>query len=212
MWSLADIADAIAAGLASRAHALDEEQAIRGLDALEELELQPHIETALSDAGFGVFREQRYPDDRRRRKRSEGERCDFVLTYDARSLREPDLAETLFDPENAVDLEDALWLEMKVVSQFNDEGPNASYSSQLLSTVRRDVTKLSKDHGILHAAVLLVLFVAEQRIAANDLGVWQDRCLERGLPIGAPYQRDVTITDRMGHGVCAIALYPVSHL
>ena len=40
--------------------------------------------------GLGVHREQRYPADRARRRESEGERCDFVLTPDGRPLAAPD--------------------------------------------------------------------------------------------------------------------------
>jgi hypothetical protein len=212
MWSAADIADGCADGLAQRAAALDTEQAVFGLDALDEVDLHPVLATALGSASFGVFREERYPADRQRRKESEGERCDLVLTPDARPLVVSERKATLFEPDDAVDLEDAYWLEVKVVAQYTEEGANASYSSQLLSTVRHDVTKLSKDDGILHAGLLIVLFVRERAVAEHDLGIWQDRCLERGLPIGAPYVRAVPITDRLGNGVCYLALYPVSHL
>lgn len=140
------------------------------------------------------------------------ERCDFVLTPDGRDLRRPEVAGTLFDSADAVNLDEAFWLEVKVVSQFNAEGPNANYSSQLLSCVRQDVTKLSKEPGILHAGLLIVMFVADERIADHDLRIWQDRCLERSLPIGAPSIRRLPITDRHGHGLCVLALYPVSHL
>jgi hypothetical protein len=212
MWSLPDIADAVAAGIRARCAAVDAEQAVYGLDSLEETALHPVIESALLEAGYGVHREQRYPSDRRKRRQSEGERCDFVLTPRGRELRAPDIAGTLFDPPDAMDLSDAFWLEMKTVSQHGPEGPSRNYASQLLSTVRQDVTKLSKDRDILHAGVLLVLFVASAEIARHDLGVWQDRCLARGLPIGAPCQREIDITDRHGNAHCTITIYPVSHL
>lgn len=211
-WFIADIADAVERGLKHVAQALDEEQAVRGIDALEEAALQPLIAHALSTAGYGVYRERRYPADRRKRKESEGERCDLVLTPDGRALRETPTKATLFEPADAVDLDEAFWLELKAVSQYTLEGANRNYASQLLSTVRQDVTKLSKDDGILHAGLLLVVFVAEERVAEHDLQIWQDRCLERGLPIGAPSMRYVPLTDRLGHRVCALALYPVSHL
>jgi hypothetical protein len=185
---------------------------VHGLDALDELDLHPILEAALRSGGFGVYREQRYPADRGKRKVSEGERCDLVLTRDGLPLRHPDAASTLFDPADAVDLDDAFWLEVKVVAQYAGEGPNRNYASQLLSTVRDDVTKLSKDPGILHAGLLIVLFVHEPIVAEHDLGIWQDRCLERGLPIAAPSVRSFPINDRIGNAVCAAALYPVRHL
>jgi hypothetical protein len=210
--SPADIADAAEAGLRRCAEALDHEQAVRGIDALEEVALHPVLAEAFAAAGFGVHREQRYPDDRRRRRESEGERCDFVLTPDARPLRASEARSTLFDSADAVEPEDALWLEVKVVAQNGEEGANARYASELLSTVRRDVTKLSKDRGILHAMLLIVLFVADERVAEHDLGIWQDRCLRRSLPIGAPSRRAFEITDRIGNRACAIAVYPVHHM
>ncbi|HRQ74402.1 MAG TPA: hypothetical protein PK098_00620 [Phycisphaerales bacterium] len=214
MWSCADIADAVEQGLILRAQELDAEHAVYGIDSCDELSLHPVIEQALRAAGYGVHREQRYPADWRKRSLSEGERCDFVLTPPPgdRSLRLPEAKATLFDAPDAVELDDAFWLEVKVVSQFTREGANGQYASQLLSTVRQDVTKLAKDAGILHAGLLLLLFVRDHEVAEHDLRIWQDRCLERSLPIAAPCRRDVPIGDRMGHTMCAIALYPVRHL
>lgn len=212
MWQVADIADAVCAGLQHRAEALDAEQAVRGIDALDELELHPLIAAALRDEGYGVHREQRYPADRRKHRISEGERCDFVLTPDGRPLRSESTTRTLFEPLDAVELDDAFWLELKSVRQYTTEGPNAQYASQLLSTVGRDVTKLSKDQSILHAGLLIVLFVAGANVARHDLDIWQDRCLKQSLPIAAPSVREFTIPDRVGHRVCVTALYPVRHL
>jgi hypothetical protein len=211
MWSIADLADACAEGLTARAAAPDREQAVFGLDALEELQLHPILADALAAASYGVAREVRYPADHRRRSESEGERCDLVLTPDGRALTVSERRSTLFDPPDAVALEGAFWLEVKVVAQYTSEGANASYASQLLSTVRYDVAKLSKDEGILHAGLLIILFVRDVTVAEHDLGVWQDRCLQRGLPIGAPSCRAIPITDRLGNGVCYVALYPVAH-
>ncbi len=204
--------DAVAAGFTRAAASRDLEQAVLGIDACDELELHPLIASALRDHGLGVWREQRYPRDRRKRRISEGDRCDFVLTPDARPLEEESARATLFDDPHAVALDDAFWLEVKVVHQFTEAGPNASYSSQLLSTVRQDVTKLSRDNDILHAGLLIAMFVASPEVAENDLRIWQDRCLAKSLPIAAPYQRYVRITNRVGNGCCCLALYPVRHL
>ncbi|MBT8485743.1 MAG: hypothetical protein HKO59_13770 [Phycisphaerales bacterium] len=209
MWPLADIADEIEATLRREAERCDREQAVRGLDTLDEIDLHPILADGLRHAGYGVAREQRYPSDWKRRRETEGERCDLVLTNDGRPLRVPDRRATLFDDPDAVDLDEALWLEVKVVLQHTEEGPNARYASSLLSTVRQDVAKLSKDDGILHAALLIVLFVADAMVAEHDLGIWQNKCLDRGLPIGAPYRRTREITDRLGNRACVIALYPV---
>lgn len=211
-WIIADLADAVEAGLRRRIGELDLEQAVYGLDSLDELRLHRILAEALQEGGFGVFREQRYPADRKRRRFSEGERCDLVLTPGGRPLEQPDAAGTLFDAPDAVTLADAFWLEVKIVAQFTVEGPNPNYSSQLLSTIRHDITKLSKDPGILHAGLLIVMFVRDHAVARHDLGIWQSRCVERGQPISAPSQRELPISDRIGNGLCVVSLYPVSHL
>jgi len=212
MWSVADIADAVQAGLHNRFAALDAEHAVYGLDARDEVQLHPILAEALKHAGLGVYREQRYPSDRHKRRDSEGERCDLVLTPDGRALQQAQHKATLFEPTDAVEPDDAFWLEVKVVAQYTPEGPNRHYSSELLSTVSRDVTKLARDQQIIHAGLLIVLFVEDQKVAAHDLGVWQDRCLKKSLPIAAPAQRTIALTDRHGNGCCTIALYPVKNL
>lgn len=214
MWSPADITDALETGLRDHASRLDLEQAVYGLDALDELGLHPILADCLQRAGYGVQREQRYPADCRRRLVSEGERCDFVLTPDHRALAPYDLVkheQTLFDPSDAVPADEAFWMEVKVVAQFTTEGPNRQYASQLLSNVRHDVSKLSKDRDILHAGLLIVLWTANERIARHDLEIWHQRCLDRALPVALPSVRVLPITDRIGNGVCAVGVARVSH-
>jgi hypothetical protein len=214
MWSIADITDALAEGLAAHFRGLDDEHAIYGLDAHAELAVHPVLADVFRAAGFGVHQEQRYPSDRSKKLRSQGDRCDIVLTPapGARPLATPDRAPTLFDPADAVELDEAFWLEIKVISQFTTDGPNARYSSELMSPVRRDVAKLSRDKRIVHAGVLIVMFVVNHAIAEHDLGVWQDRCLTRGAPIGSPSVRFVPMTDRHGNALCAVALYPINRM
>jgi len=211
MWSIADLADAIEAGLVRENARLAAERAVYGLDAREEVQLHPLLAAALIDAGYGIAREQRYPADQALRRDSEGERCDLVITPDHRPLITGETRATLFEPADAIPFDEAFWLEVKTVAQHTIDGPNASYASQLLSTIRQDITKLAKDRGILHAGLLILMFVGDETVAAHDLGIWQDRCLKRGMPIAAPSRRNVPITDRMGNTVCAIALYPVRH-
>ena len=210
VWSIAEIADALEAALRAEADRNDREQSVRGLDALDELSLHPLLAGGLSAAGHGVFGEQHYPTAGRRQRYSEGERCDLVLTPGGRDLNDPSREPTLFDPPDAVALDEAFWLEVKVVCQFTPEGPNQRYASQLLSTVREDVTKLSRNRGIRHSGLLIILFAEDQPTAEHDLAAWLDRCLQRGLPVGAPSLRTFGITDRLGNGVCAVALYPVA--
>ncbi|MHC4080456.1 MAG: hypothetical protein ACYS15_07990 [Planctomycetota bacterium] len=210
VWSIAEIADAIESALADAARRHDREQSVRGLDALDELSTHPLLARGLSAAGYGVFGEQHYPTEGRRRRDNEGERCDLVLTPGGQDLYDPSREPTLFDPPDAVALDEAFWLEVKVVCQFTPEGPNQRYASQLLSTVREDVTKLSRNRGIRHSGLLIILFAEDRSTAEHDLAAWLDRCLQRGLPVGSPSMRLFEITDRLGNGVCAVALYPVA--
>lgn len=218
-WSASTIADAVADGLRKRAAEDDLEQAVYGFDHLDELGLHPVIHLALREAGFGVWPEQKYPGDYSRRKRSEGKRCDVVLTPGSSSpgdsatgtagLREPLVKGTLFDTPDLTDPEAAYWLEIKTVAQFESTGPFPRYTSELLSPVAADVKKLWGDGSIYHAGLLLVLFTMDQQVGEHDLGVWHSKCLERGYPVGIPATRSLRITDRIGNGCCHVAVFPV---
>jgi hypothetical protein len=211
-WSVADIADALEEGLRCEDLRFREEQAVYGLDALDELRLHPIIERSLQDAGYGVHREVRYPADRRKWRESEGERCDFVITHDGRALRESERARTLFEPANCAELDEAFWLEIKAAWQYTIDGPNPRYAAQMLSVARGDVAKLSKDRDILHAGLGMIAFVESEEIGRHDLGVWYERYVARGLPVGYPSIRMAGLVNRLGNDVCAVALCPVNHL
>jgi len=211
-WCVDDIADAIAEGLIRHVEADRAAQSVRGIDALDEVSLHPILADSLRHAGFGVHREQRYISARATRSRSEGRRCDLVLTPDARPLQDPRAAATLFDDPQAVPLEEAFWLEVKTVAQYTEMGPNQSWSSDILETVRADVTKLANDPNIFHAGLLIVLWVESVEVAEHDLGIWQDRCLDKRLPIAAPAQQTFPIQDRLGNAHCVLRVYPVRHL
>jgi len=210
-WSTADLADAIAAGLTQRAARDDREQVVYGFDHLDELGLHPLIQQALRDAGYGVWPEQQYPSDWSRSKRSEGKRCDIAISPDpeAAGLREPSVKNTLFDTPNKIDPEQAYWLEIKTVAQFETSGPFRRYTSELLSPVAQDIKKLWSDTRIFHAGLLLVLFTADQLTGEHDLGVWHERCLSRGYPVSPPSTRGFKITDRIGNGYCSVAVFGV---
>ncbi len=208
-WSTADIADAVAAGLLQRAAADDTDQAVYGFDGLDELGLHPLIADSLIGQGHGVWPEQRYPAERHKKKKSEGRRCDLVLTRDGLPLRDPDVKSTLFDAVPAADAESAYWLEIKTVAQFESEGPFRRYSAELLQPVTKDIRKIWSDGVIRHGGLLLVLFTATQQVADHDLKVWHERCMDKGYPVGPPVVRGFPLTDRVGNGWCAVAVYGV---
>jgi hypothetical protein len=208
-WSPADVADALAEGLAALARELDAEQAVTGLDQWPELELHPALAAGATAAGFGVHREVRYPADRALASLARGERCDLVLTRDGRELMPEGRRATLFDPPDAVPLEEACWLEVKTAAQFVRGAPNPSWATQLGGPVRRDVAKLAADPELRETGLVLVLFTRETAVAAHDLMAFEDACLAERLPIGTPSRRILEITDRHGNGVVTVAVYPV---
>lgn len=212
MWDLRAILDAAAGALDAEARRRDLEQATRGLDALEEVELHPLIAAALSRAGFGVHPEQRYPGHRARPRRSEGDRCDLVLTQSADDhLLDPLAANTLFGHCGA-DPADACWIEIKAAHQhalIDGAISPGAWSSQLLTAATADVRKLARDPTIVTAALLLVLFAEDERIAEHDLFAWLHRCLDKSLPVASPLLASFPITDRLGNARCAVALVRV---
>jgi hypothetical protein len=183
-----ELADVLAAGLARAAAALDLEQAVRGLDACRELELHPILQAALRDAGHEVRPEVRFPRDQLQRKRSAGSRCDLVVVEHEQPT---------------------IWLEVKVVAQFRELGPNRAYASALQHPVWRDVRKLASDPAIERAAVILVLFTSDDEVATHDLEVWVRRAILAGLHLWPRHQRSLPLADRLGHRVCTVAVFPL---
>jgi hypothetical protein len=208
-WSWHALADALADGLTRAAAEIELEQAVRGLDACLELELHPVLQRALRDAGYGVHPEQRFPRERGKRRRSEGSRCDIVLTPEGRPLAGEEVQLGLFAPKQAVPLCDAMWIEVKAVAQFRELAPNRAYAQALQQPVWKDVEKLAADPEIHHAVVLLVIFTADAVVAEHDLEVWAVRASQRGLPLWPRVQRSLAIGDRIGNRLCTLALFPI---
>ena len=206
----AAVVAAAAAGLARAAAEIELEQAVRGIDTHDELALHPLLAAGLHAAGYGVHREERYPSDRRRARRTEGRRCDLVITPDGLPLVDDRAQPELFAPARACPLHDALWLEVKVIAQFREGGaPNRSYARALTAPVWRDVEKLAADEGIARAAVLVVLFTADVHVADHDLATWCSLGRARGLLFATPEIERVPINDRVGNALCTVAAVPL---
>ncbi len=209
-WSIGELADLVEAGLKAQAEQRDAEQAVYGIDALDELGLHPLIQDAFAQAGYGVWPETRYPDAWVKRKKSHGMRCDVVLTHDRLPLRDPEVKGTLFGAVvDAADASEAYWLEVKTVAQFEEGEGFRRYAAELLRPVTRDVKKVWADGVIRSGGLLVVLFTRDRATAEHDLHAWHQRGLQRGEPIGAMALRGFSITERTGNAWCAVALFGV---
>jgi hypothetical protein len=266
MWLADEFADAGAEALAAHARSLDDEQAVRGLDALAEVDLHPLLAMAFGTPEHACLREVVYPSERIRPdakrlngldlraiadpvtgelvvdglldpRRSERQRCDLVvLPPGTTGLRDPVVtrsraqaekaaaAGTLFEaagvatpapgPDPALaDPGDALWLEVKSVGQccytHGVGGPNRAYASELTRGTAIDLRKLCSDGLIEHAALVLVLFTADEATAEHDVAALAHRCLDRGLSVSAPVVRGFDIADRIGNRRASVAVVRV---
>ncbi|RMD63243.1 MAG: hypothetical protein D6824_05545 [Planctomycetota bacterium] len=192
-----------------RARQLDEEQSPYGLDALDERALCDVLRAGFADAGFGVVAEAPYPSAHSKARRSEGERCDIVLTPSpARPLAADPRAGPLF-AASGVPAAEAIWLEVKVAMQFaltdGVAGPSRRYTTQLLRETTADIRKLACEEGLGLAAALLIHCTASLDIAQHDLNALVERCLRRRLPIDSPIVERRPLTDRLGNTLLSVA-------
>ena len=231
MWCPEALVQACTAALRADAERLDAEQAVHGLDALDEAAFHPLLAAGLAVAGVGVLREQPYPGvPTRRARHAERERCDLValeqpgmrLVDETVELRERDRAVgTLFEqaalaermPADCVPPSEAVWLEVKVVGQFTYvdrfAGPNRRYASELVVGPLADARKLCADHAIRQAGVIIILLTTDAATAEHDLHALVHKALDRDLPVGTPIIDGFDITDRIGNSRCTVALLPV---
>ncbi|MFN7020598.1 MAG: hypothetical protein ACK4WH_04620 [Phycisphaerales bacterium] len=101
MWIAEQIAELASLALAAQESEYRDEQAVYGLDALNEVELHPILAAGLSRGGLGVLREHPYPKEWRGKctlspeasqppDRRDRLRCDLVLTpVPGQSVRDP---------------------------------------------------------------------------------------------------------------------------
>lgn len=227
-WNLAEVHAALVACLRDVAQALDAEQAVRGLDTLDETAIHPILERGLSRRGLRVLREQPYPSAPAvTARRSERLRCDLVilpegarrLADDVEAARERARAEgTLFSAAAAapepgmVQPQAACWVEVKVVGQFaftrGVPGPNTGYGSELTRAFTQDLIKLGSDSRILAGGAAMVIFTDSQATAHHDLTEALHRALDQGAAFRAPIEGSFAITDRIGNACCTVALIP----
>ncbi|HEX2836749.1 MAG TPA: hypothetical protein VHN77_01345 [Phycisphaerales bacterium] len=230
-FDVADIHGVLIDGLRGRAGALDEEQAVQGIDALSEVALHAVLADVLRERGFGVLRERPYPGHRdmgrpgERPTHAARMRCDLVLTPapgvtlgdPVADLRERDALEgTLFagaelkPVKPTLPPEDALWLEVKTLGQFCFKRgvpvPNTTYAAELTQAVFDDLAKLSHEPLIRHGALVLVLFTCDKTTAEHDVGVAMHRALDKGVVFRSPITGGFEISDRIGNAWCAVVV------
>lgn len=104
-------------------------------------------------------------------RRTEGQRCDLVVTPGGLPLVDDRSQLDLFAPKSCCPLGEALWIEVKVIAQFAAGGPNRGYSGALQAPVWRDAERPAADEGIRHAAQIVVLFTADEGVAAHAITV-----------------------------------------
>lgn len=236
-WDFHDLADRVGQTLQEAEDALRLEQAVYGLDSLDEIKLHQLIVRGLS-RWYMVQREAHYP-SAVAKKRSQRSRCDMVITPKGRPLKtseEPDL----FTPPNPCPPEEALWLEIKSAYQYRDVATrHGGYGGQWKTGLVEDVKKLRGDERIYEAGLMLVVFNESQEVLAKDLELFDEHLEGQGLVgprtgevdgglrgglrsvvgvgglggVGADsafrHVRSVRITERMGHRLATVALWPV---
>lgn len=230
--SLESVLDAAFSALRDHAVTLDEEQSVRGIDALTETQLHPIIALGIEQSGLGVAREQCYPAlDHDNPSRVKRQRCDLVvlptpehhLIDPVQERRERSLAaDTLFggvdvatsaDPRRC-EAHEALWIEVKSIAQHAcREGvytPNHAYASELTTGLSSDIAKLASDELIEHACVVLVMFAADETTIEHDATQAVAHASGIGLPVRSPMIESRAITDRGGNGAMGVVLVPVA--
>jgi hypothetical protein len=206
-WDFRIIADRIGQILQSAEDDLRLEQAVHGLDARDELQLQSLLANQLAKT-FSIAREVHYPSSASN-KLTHRQRCDLVLTPLGRPLRHDSRPPTLFDPPDQADPGEALWLEVKIAYQFREGNrPHGGYGSQWRSAVVSDLKKMESEDLIREAGLLMIIFNESQAILDKDLELFETILVQKEVLAGFRQVRTIPILDRIGHKVAAAALWP----
>lgn len=227
MWDAAELVAAARDTLREESERSIAEQAIHGIDALSEVALHPLLAAGFAARGWGVAREQPYPGEvSRRAKRPQRERCDLVLLPPGCTALADPVVQLLEADKAAATLfaglagtavgaapGDAFWIEVKAVGQYTYTlgvpGPNRTYAGELTRSLTGDLAKLSRERLLRAGGLLLVLFTADEATAEHDVGVALHRALDRRVEFRTPRVERFALPDRIGNGVCTVALFEV---
>jgi hypothetical protein len=206
-WDFAVLADQLGR-IVERAEAdLRLEQAVYGLDARTEVQIQQVLADGLA-AHHEVAREVHYPSSFGK-KLSHRQRCDLVLSPKGRPLRLDIAPPTLFDAPNPCPPEEALWLEVKVAYQFREGGVrHGGYGAQWRGAVVEDLRKMGSEPLIHEAGLCLIVFTESQAILDKDVELFESVLAQKEVLAGFRRVRSVPITERIGHRVCTVAVWP----
>ncbi|MEA2734324.1 MAG: hypothetical protein QOE14_775 [Humisphaera sp.] len=206
-WDFSTLADHLGQVLSQAEADLRLEQAVYGLDAKDELTLHALLADGLRQF-YDVAREVHYPSTSGR-KLMHRQRCDLVLAPKRRPLRLDSTPPTLFDAPNQCEPTDALWLEVKVASQFREGGArHGGYGAQWRTGVVDDLRKMDADEKIREAGLVLIVFNESREILDKDLQLFEDVLAEKEVLAGFRHVRSVPILERMGHRICTAAVWP----
>ncbi len=206
-WDTSNLADALAAAFVEAEQALREEQAVYGLDTLDELKLHQLAARGLT-AKYEIAGEVHYLSSAGR-KLTHRQRCDLVLTPKGRPLKLDSKPPDLFDPPDQAEPAEAFWLEVKSAYQFREGGSaHGGYGAQWRTAIVEDLRKMEAEPLIHHAGLLLIVFTESQAIVEKDLELFEDHLVRKELLAGFRQVRHTPILDRMGHRLCTIAIWP----
>jgi hypothetical protein len=207
VWDFGQVCQRMADTLRDREEALRLEQAVYGMDAMDELQIVALLADGLA-ASYSVAREVHYPSTVGR-KLTHRPRCDLVLTEPGRPLRLDTSPPTLFDPANPAPPDEALWVEVKIAFQYGSGGArHKGYGRQWTSAVVADLVKIEQEPMIRDAALALVVFNESQTILDKDLELFETLLAEKQVLAGFRRVRTIPILERIGHRLCSVALWP----
>jgi hypothetical protein len=206
-YDLSIVADHLGNALSDAEAALRLEQAVYGMDSLDEIKIQNLLAGRLG-WHYEVAREVHYPSSRGA-KSSHRNRCDIVLSPWGHALRRDTAVPTLFDPPAQSQPNEALWLEVKVAWQFREGGVrHGGYGAQWRNNVVEDLRKMEADPLIEEAALVLVVFNESAEVLEKDLELFETVLMEKEVLAGFRLVRGVPILDRIGHRLCTVAVWP----
>jgi hypothetical protein len=206
-WDFATVADRLKKVIDQAEADLRLEQAVYGLDAKSEIEIQDVLAAGLGEF-YEVAREVHYPSTKGK-KLSHRQRCDLVLTTKGRPLKIDSAPVTLFDAPDLATPEEALWLEVKVAYQFKEGGRrHGGYGAAWRSKVVDDLRKMEAEPLIHEAGLCLIVFNESREILDKDVELFETILAQKEVLAGFRKVRSTDITERIGHRVCTVALWP----